>query len=194
MIYRVQFRKDGSVASCSEVESHLKDGGLIVYVEAPTRASAITKGKVRLRQWFNERTAQLRAAGRCPCGKITEAGKKTCLACRLLRAKNQQEIRRIKKLPNAEALLKTRAEARAAARRASLKAIAAKASPLGSAETVRLANANWDAKVTLKHPNERSLMRQVLRAYDRDPSTFRAWCVRMIGDELELSQEAQAAE
>jgi len=49
-------------------------------------------------------------------------------------------------------------------------------------------NELWDTGRKRIMSSERGVLRQVLRAYDRDPQNFRAWLLLMIG------REEQAAE
>ena len=93
MIYRVEVRKDGSIASCDLVESALKNGGLVCYIDAKTAAEACVKAKT---YWSNVHT---RAAARrecVSCKALVAPGKFRCPGCMRIRAEEEQARKRLK--------------------------------------------------------------------------------------------------
>lgn len=188
MIYRVEFRKDGSVASCEPVESQLKNGGLVCYVEASSAIDALAQAKKRFAAWARADEDKARASGKCPrCGKREPAeGKAHCARC----TKQVAAINAERRITSAadDQQQAARADAIAARRRENLaKGIAAARITLTKA-----ADARWDARASAS-PQERRILRQCLRAYDRNPSAFREWLLRMLGEATDLAASELAA-
>lgn len=52
MWFRIEFNKDGSVASCAQTDLSLRSGRRVIYVEADSEAAAITLAASRYRQWL----------------------------------------------------------------------------------------------------------------------------------------------
>jgi len=192
MIYRVEFRKDGAVASCVEVESQHRDGGLVCYVEAGDRPSAIEAAKKR---WQGIRGRIAARLGADPnicreCLKRPRSGRgKRCDICRAADARTKREREALRELPEneARAAITARKHRISEERTAHLKRLAIQNGPRAREALMRKADARWDSAATIGS-GERSTLRQVLRAYDRDPAGFRIWLLKMLG------QEAQAAE
>lgn len=184
MIYRVEFLKDGSVASCSEVESHLKEGGLVCYVEANDRAEAIARAQMSWKAWRTKRLARLEKDGLCSmCGKRPRAGESVkCGHCLALQRSNKNDLRLIRKDPNADLLIELRRQEILDERRASIGNATAAARKV----RVQRAEARWD--LGLLEAYERSALRRALYIYDQDPASFRQRVLQLLG------QEAQAAE
>jgi hypothetical protein len=187
VIYRVEFFKDGSVVCCDEVESQLKEGGYVCFVEAPNKADAIARAKTEHAAWSKRLRENRFARGQCKgCKSPRIEGRIYCQNCTDKHYQDKTELRRIKLLPNAKELLEERArlvhERRQEAR--------LKAQEAAQVMARSLADQRWDAKKILANKSDRSLMRQVLRRYDMDPVNFRAWVLQMLGE----FQEAQAAE
>jgi hypothetical protein len=184
VIYRIEFRKDGSVASCAEIESHLKEGGLVCYVEAENREDALTRAQSKWKEWRAKRLVRLENGGSCSmCGKrARKDGSVKCEHCLGLQRDNKKDLRNILSDPDAGLLIELRRQAIAEERRASL----GKATGAALAVRVKRAEARWD--LGLLEPYERSALRRILTIYDQDPVNFRARVLRLLG------QEAQAAE
>lgn len=196
MIYRVEFKKDGSVASCRAVESHLKNGGLVVYIEADDPEQAIGLAQRKLDRWKNAKYADLIASGLCPDCLVRQIddGKKRCGACRARGARLRREMRELEKLPpdERERRIHARREEIAARRHANLMKLS-----LTAREAIKdRSNAFWDSGLVPKGPSVQVCLTQVLRAYDRDPSTIRAWLLARIAQRPAAveSVEATAAE
>lgn len=187
MIYRVEFFKDGTVASCAEVESQLCGGGLVCYVEAQNKSEAIKSAKTQFQIWHARSIASTVARGMCRQCKNTPArqSRTLCQACADRHKARKLELAEIRKLPNAAEVLEARARSIAIAREERRREAHAKALELART----LADARWDEKTTLVNKSDRSLMRQVLRAYDRDPVGFRDWVLRMLGEEKAVAAE-----
>lgn len=187
VIYRVEFFKDGSVVSCAEVESHLKDGGLICYVEASTKGEALVKAKETYAAWSKRLRDKHAKRGQCKgCRLPRIEGRIYCQACADKHYQDKLSLAAIKKLPNAKELLEERARMAHDRRQVAL----AKAQESAELTAKQLADRRWDAKQCLVHKSDRSFMRQILRKYDQDPGAFRDWVLQMLGEK----QEAQAAE
>ena len=183
MIYRVEFRKDGSIASCVEVETSLKSGGLVVYVDAISRTDAIKDAKKYWTKWSESRRARLSAAGTCSrCGKEPverDRSIRYCKNCLALARESAKESRKIAALP-ANAREKAVAERTASANK-SRDARLAKICAAGARAAEKKSQAAWDrADQQLSH-SQRSTLKAVLRAYDRDPERFRSWLCAKLG-------------
>lgn len=184
MIYRVEFRKDGSVASCAEVESQYKSGGLVCFIEADDKAAAIDKAKTKWEQWRTRRLVRLENGGLCSmCGKRPRvASGVKCERCLGLQRENKKDLHKIHRDPDAGLLIELRRQAIQEERRASL----GKATEAALAVRVKRAEARWD--LGLLEPYELSALRRVMHIYDQDPANFRRRVLILLG------QEAQAAE
>lgn len=182
MIYRVEIRKDGAIASCDVVESALKDGGRVFYVDALNKEEACHKAKSQ----FNSLVSKGEAAkqqGICKwCLVAPAVGKIYCRECKSKHNALGRESRKINALPPED-------RARAAADRAEVKRAERRAWAVAHAATARAAarektDARWDSDYKPpKRSNYWPVLRQCLRAYDRDPAGFRAWLLAKLGQE-----------
>jgi hypothetical protein len=182
MWFRIELHKDGSVASCTEVEGSFSGSGKSVhYVEADTKAAAIQiladKYKKR-RAAEKTRRQDKRAAGICVnCPASTDGGP-LCVACRLKhRAANRDLYRRKCKGENVVAPTRyTTDEQRAL--RAQL-----------DAERARI-RARDHARRTGETGYSRTL-RRVLSHFDSmSPKAFRAWLVDSLERSIATSRKA----
>ncbi len=201
MIYRVEHRRDGAIASCVEVESQHKNGGLVFYIEAANREEAIAKSKDKFDR-FCKRQAEKRAASTlCGWCRIEPRARKAdgslrplCRGCQVLANSSSQKRhkleRDISRLPSAERI-KALAEADEETRKKRRELWMTKTHSKAVAATVRKANDRWDSPgFVAKNRGGITALRQCLRVYDRDPERFRQWLISVLGQ----GQEAQAAE
>lgn len=180
MIFRIEFKRDGSVTSCRPVESHLKDGGLVVYVEADDAVRAIAAAKTRFDKWREAKRLNAKRDGQClHCFKRPVQGQTArCGPCNQ-RARRETAARRaIEHLPPAEQ--EAARSARAAEihqRRVANAAVLAKRAVIAiHARSDRF----WDDCRPPMAANVQSALRQCLRALDRDPVNFRNWLLAHI--------------
>lgn len=118
MFWRVEFDKVGQVVSCEQVAERARDGGLVAFVEADTRAQATATAEHWLatrRQKAREYSQRMRD-GRHAKGKCTQHG--APMPCERCREKNaaHKERKRLGQLIKPRHL--TAAEAMAAKRAA----------------------------------------------------------------------------
>lgn len=101
MWFRIELHKDGSVASCAEVEGSFKDSKHVLFVEADNKQTAIRDAARRYRERFrkatNERYHRQRAKGLCMCGAPL-TGKTKCEKC--LAEQNEGSRRRREAIRN----------------------------------------------------------------------------------------------
>jgi len=183
MIYRVEIRKDGAVASCNVVESALRNGGRIYYVEAPSKERAIDlvkKAFARLAAKADRRLAE--DPGLCrQCMKRQTNGKSLCPVCMENQKRLVSEMRDIARLPPDE---RARALSERAVSNREKRADQYREMGLKSAAKHReRANARWDAATFVASADQAIVLRQCLRAYDRDPANFRSWLLAKLGQE-----------
>jgi hypothetical protein len=89
MWYRIELNKDGSVASCMEVEACISEGRNVRYVEADSRGAALKlvaawwRRKAKDTEYYRKRAEAARLAGACSRCRIRPraGGAKTCAAC-----------------------------------------------------------------------------------------------------------------
>ncbi|HEY3253289.1 MAG TPA: hypothetical protein VGJ91_05055 [Polyangiaceae bacterium] len=179
MIYRVEFRKDGSVASCAEVESQLRSGGLVCFVEADNRVSAIKRAKTKWAAWHR------RSLNKSLCQVCQKHPRKisseNCAPCLKKWARRARELAAVRESETEES------------RTERFRKMRADVSARGKAVLNARSDALWDSFLAAPEcvtSSHRSVLRQVLRAYDRSPATFREWLTLMLGH----GQTAQAAE
>lgn len=170
MWFRVELHKDGSVASCETVEGKLKDGKHVFYVEADTKAAALSK-VVRQYQRSLEigrasgraRSERLRAENKCwRCGKPREPGKSMC-------RKHLDDANRLRKRGPLRKRPET-LEERALAHDAAVKRSHSKTRDRYGMSPIYLSVC-------------RRVLVEVLAAYDDDPAGFREWMQKKL-DEL----------
>ena len=106
-----------------------------------------------------------------------------------MNTKSKREMAALRNLPPDEAAkaLVSRKLRISAENSERMKGLGRANAPRARAALMKRTDARWDS-MTRANDAERVVLRQCLRAYDRDPKGFRAWLVRMLG------QEAQAAE
>lgn len=99
MWFRIETHRDGSIASCVQVEGSIKDGRGVHYVEADSKQQAISilvarydrrreKGKLLKRELRAKRKA---AAICCQCQKPTDGLKLLCFSCNEANNKRSRE-------------------------------------------------------------------------------------------------------
>lgn len=181
MIFRVEIHRDGSVASCDVVESALKNGGLVCYVEAKDKAEACQKAK----KTFADRMAALKLPGSCiKCKQPRMQGYLMCAAHNEAAVQKQRERNSLKK----QGLWsKELAVERLAAGRLKLAAKGVAAAP-GCFDR-EAADRKWDSVGHAPSKSARSVLRQCLRAYDRDPANFREWLLAKLGRSESVAAE-----
>ena len=81
--FRVEFKPDGTLDSCLELDRALPDGVLVFYVRADHAAAAVAKAeRLRQRSRQRERRAQYRRQGLCPYdGRTLMPGMAKCELC-----------------------------------------------------------------------------------------------------------------
>ncbi len=193
MIYRVEIRKDGSIASCVEVESAVKDRGRVYYVEAEDKVRACVLAKKsfeRLAAGYLRIQAERQANGICKaCGKNkAKPGVLQCQGCTESSTARLRERRAITRIADPELRSKMLAE-RAVRKKDAAKTTIRLAQQAGQAKAVAakqaLGDARWDAHTPVINPSYQQCLRQCLRAYDRDPAKFRGWLLAKLGQEDE---------
>lgn len=186
MIYRIEIRKDGSVVSCTEVESALKDGGRIFYIDAASKIIAIDKARLSFVKWQEKaRQARLARDALGLCRRCGEPGQNTllCATCQAKSRATTREVRSIEKLPVEEAAA----------------AIAARRERIKTERKRRLARARsssvdrlWDSPAFApKGAQVSSVLRRCLFVYDRDPANFRAWLLQKLDEKEEIAEAAE---
>lgn len=180
MIYRIEFKRDGSIATCVAVESHLKDGGLVVYVEADSPERAIATAQSRFSKWREAKISQANAKGLCMgCWKRKREGKSPrCRCCKRRIAREIAERRALEVLPEEER------EAARAKRTAAIRERRVERARLLGIRAVAIhqarSDAFWDAGGVPKSSSVHAALRQCLRAFDRAPELFRLWLLERI--------------
>jgi hypothetical protein len=164
MWFRIELHKDGSVATCDEVEGSFKDTRTVHYVEADSKAQAINALAARwerLREENRKRQAQRyadrRASGRCyQCGDDSDGY--LCSRC----AARKNEARR--------------ACVEASRKRGSAPK-ADRASPAAlKAAAYNVERKRWAEKQLKAGGSRGATLRAVLRRFDEmPPRAFRAW-------------------
>jgi hypothetical protein len=99
MWYRIELNKDGSVASCTEVEACVLEGRNVRYVEANSKFLAC----VLVQKWWKNRAQENRRekkmadrrfqAGLCKCGATAKPGRQRCPGCQARSAQLKREVR-----------------------------------------------------------------------------------------------------
>jgi len=81
--FRVEFKPDGTLDSCLELDRALPDGVLVFYVRADHAAAAVAKAeRLRQRSRQRERRFQYRSQGLCPYdSRPLMPGKAKCELC-----------------------------------------------------------------------------------------------------------------
>jgi hypothetical protein len=126
--FRVEFRPDGSLDSCIEMDRGVPEGVLVVYVEAKDSQHAIHRARQRLLQ--RERRARYDAEGQCKCGRPRDAGGQLC---HTRRARNRAAKRGVSAGPKGPKHLARRADIRATERFATLLEVARVLAEVGPA-------------------------------------------------------------
>lgn len=188
--YRVEVSYEGAVVSCAQVCTREFGSRYIYFVTAVSPELAVAKvqkkwaGLDKLRERIR---GDRRKADECiNCGKPKppeRIARTLCLPCQDRTVANRLERKAI--AGDSEAMA-TREKQVAASRKASMLMRERNAHEAQR----RISDELWDSGKKIVKGTDRSVMRQVLRAYDRDPSSFRSWCLQMLGE----NQEAQAAE
>lgn len=188
MIFRVQFRKDGAVATCAEVESSVKDGERVFYVDAINKTEAIKKARALWVGLDKKRQAAIKSGVCRYCRKEPVINKNMCAMCQAKSNDSQRELKRLRSLPPdiAAPLLKARAAAITERRRAKF----AQAIEMGRVARYANMDRQWDDESYVPPAYASAILRQCLRAYDRDPAQFRSWIL----GKLSMSDRATAAE
>jgi hypothetical protein len=78
MWFRITIRRDGSIASCAEVESALANDETVIYVDAENKTDALYLAK---REWHRNYQRARSLAGICRCGKPTDKDRMRCRPC-----------------------------------------------------------------------------------------------------------------
>lgn len=175
MIYRVEFNRDGSVSSCKAVERQVRDGKLVLYVDAADSESAITLAQRRFKRWKSKIYDDAKAAGLCLGCLKRRRGKDggSCRVCNARSRRHKAQLREIELLPEPErpAALAERQERV----RVTRLEVARKLGALAVVAAKAKSDAWWDSDAVPVAPNVQAALRQVLRAYDRAPARFRDW-------------------
>lgn len=189
MIFRVEIRKDGSVASCTEVELSLQNSKHVFYVEAKDRSDAVSRAKARFDS-LNRSRNRAKDSGLCiSCMREPRVTANHCRPCADKQVLRARERRGLEHLPEPERLAAH--AARIEAKRANASEQLAKARE-HSSESVRSASdARWDSSDFIPNRMMVGVLRQCLRAFDRNPSGFRAWLMALLARETTDSTAAE---
>lgn len=185
VIYRVEIRRDGSVASCTVVESTLADSGHVFYVDSTSKEAAIRSAKklhARMLVLNNARREAALAAGLCQrCMKrAADQGLTQCARCRS-REKKRHEAAKLRGAQSAEEVA-ARIKRRCQERAERMREMGKKGRQTSVQARMAQSDAFWDGSGSIS-PTYRVALRQCLRAFDRDPASFRAWLLRKLGQE-----------
>ncbi len=183
MWFRIVTNRDGSIASCEQVDSSLSNGRQTFYIEADTRAAAIKvlldryerNNKLR-RDAAAERVSKARRDGLCShcCKRPRGAGLSYCSQC--LEAKRAR-----------------RAELKAGAPKLSLAASTQEQKLRAQAKRAQKDNAKASKKANGHFIMVRVAYARCLNALDTmTPSNYRAWLVEQLRAAQE--KERQSAE
>lgn len=179
MIYRVEIRKDGSIASCDVVESAFKDGGRVFYIDATTKVVAINEAK-RIWSSLELRGKAAVARGLCRrCAKLPLCGKYFCRICADAVNASNRERRELKLRLSPEDYAVALSERATAAREKLRLRHTGLSAPL--AERNEAARRMWEDPTRAVSKSHHAALRRALSAYDRDPTGFRAWLLTKLG-------------
>ena len=182
MIYRVEIRKDGSIVSCDVVETALKNGGLVCYVDAENKSLACEKAKAcfeQFRKWSRERTAVLQKAKLCAKCAAPTGGKLLCLKHREEKYAAAAERNKLKTELSPEAFKAAMAARKEKQQQKSKKILGRNGGRSSSVRSSELWESN--ARCPVNSLATIACLRRCLEAYDRDPEKFRTWLLAKLG-------------
>lgn len=187
--YRVELSYEGVVMDCTQVCTKEFGSRFIYFVSAldPEEAQEkVRKRWARLRESMVASAERNSQSGLCPCGAVNDRPDRIrCSKCQARNTETQRERRSLTEDERVERTDRNRKQARE-----NLLKVNARSRPIAQKALQETVNRRWDADGFRLSGGRLIVIRQVLRAYDRDPAAFRAWVLRMLGE----SQEAQAAE
>lgn len=195
MWFKVEVNKDGSVATCEQVDVSLKSGVSVVYIEAESKEKAIEKAvayveriRLKARRSYEKNREKILAADRARRAARAKAG--ICSRCdEKAVASGYCEAHRV-----------VYNEQRAAAKRDKRRGIFVKKTtsidPLQRAASIKAGRneSNRRANRGLRRKVRLSAFREALGFYDANPNTFRAWLTARIVELQEAITLSQATE